>query len=484
MTTTPVFEWLAGLLHFGLAIAATVHILLKKDDVRAAIGWTGLVWLAPFFGPLLYLLFGINRIRRAAGRIRQSADETNTTAWRTAVVVRDRVLLAGEIAPPAGWEPLANLTSVISAEPLVGGNRIEPLADGDAAYPAMLDAIRQAKHSVGMATYIFDRGKVAAQFVDALADAVARGVEVRVLIDALGAMYSRPSIVKDLRARNIPVALFLRSRLPLPNPYSNLRNHRKLLTIDGTTAFSGGLNIRDHCVVDGTAPEIATRDMHFRLRGPVVEQIQRAFVFDWHFCTREELVGPRWFPVLEPVGSVMARGIADGPDETKGALSITLQGALAQARERVRIVTPYFLPDPGMIDALNVACMRGISVEIYLPSHGNLRLVQWAQTAQLDLVLRGGCRVFLTPRPFDHSKLMTVDGVWSLIGSANWDPRSLRLNFEHVVECYSREFAARLDTLIDTKAEGVRELSRRELAGRPLWVRLRDSAVRLAQPYL
>ena len=345
MTTTPVFEWLAGLLHFGLAIAATVHILLKKDDVRAAIGWTGLVWLAPFFGPLLYLLFGINRIRRAAGRIRQSADETNTTAWRTAVVVRDRVLLAGEIAPPAGWEPLANLTSVISAEPLVGGNRIEPLVDGDAAYPAMLEAIRQAKHSVGMATYIFDRGRVAAQFVDALADAVARGVEVRVLIDALGARYSRPSIVNDLRLKDIPVALFLRSRLPLPNPYSNLRNHRKLLTIDGTTAFSGGLNIRDHCVVDGTAPEIATRDMHFRLRGPVVEQIQRAFVFDWHFCTREELVGPRWFPVLEPVGSVMARGIADGPDETKGALSITLQGALAQARERGRIVTPYFLPD-------------------------------------------------------------------------------------------------------------------------------------------
>lgn len=484
MASTLIFELLAGLLHFALAIAATVHILLKKDDVRAAIGWTGLVWLAPFFGPLLYLLFGINRIRRAAGRIRQSHDDGHTTVWQTAVVARGRVLLAGEVLPPRHWEALANLTSLVSAEPLVGGNLIEPLVDGDEAYPAMLDAIRAAKTSVGMATYIFDRGRVAAQFVEALADAVARGVEVRVMIDALGALYSRPSIVRDLRERHIPVSLFLRSRLPLPNPYSNLRNHRKLLIVDGMTAFSGGVNIRDHCVVADTPPEIATRDMHFCLRGPIVEQIQRAFVFDWHFCTREELKGHGWFPVLEPMGPVIARGIADGPDETKGALPITLQGALAQAQTRVRIVTPYFLPDPGLIDALNVAAMRGIAVEIYLPARGNLRLVQWAQTAQLDHVLRGGCRVFLTPQPFDHSKLMTVDGTWSLIGSANWDPRSLRLNFEHVVECYCPEFAARLDTLIDERAESSAEMTRRELAARPLVIRLRDSAVRLAQPYL
>ncbi len=476
-------ELAAGLLHSILAIVATAHILLTKSNVRAAIGWTGLVWLAPFLGPLTYVLFGINRIRRLAGRIRHDRRE-HTAAWHAAVVMNDRLAAANQAEAPSGWEPLASLTSVISLEPLVGGNSIVPLVNGDEAYPAMLEAIRRARRSVGFATYIFDRGRVADEFMEALAEAVTRRVEVRVMIDALGARYSRPSIVGDLRKRNIRVELFLRSRIPLPNPYSNLRNHRKLLTVDGTTAFTGGLNVRDQCVIATAPPAAATRDMHFKVRGPVVEQIQRAFVFDWHFCTHEELVGDCWFPTPKPVGSTIARGIADGPDETKGALPIALQGALAQARQRVRIVTPYFLPDPGLIDALNVTAMRGVEVEIYLPSKGNLRLVQWAQTAQLDHVLRGGCRVFLTPPPFDHSKLMTVDGLWSLIGSANWDPRSLRLNFEHVVECYSEELASQLDAVIDGKAQGSREPRRSELAARPLWVRLRDSAVWLAQPYL
>lgn len=492
-------EILAGTLHFTFAVAATVHILLTKHNVRAAIGWTGLVWLAPFFGPLFYLLFGINRIRRTAGRIREDRHH-HTAAWHAAVVRGQpggespgesrgqpngqHAVAPNEAEPPPGWEGLAKLTSRVSAEPLVRGNAIEPLVDGDEGYPAMLEAIRAARYSVGFATYIFDRGQVASAFVEALADAVERGVQVRVMIDALGARYSRPSMTRELRRRGIPVALFLKSRLPLPNPYSNLRNHRKLLIVDGSTAFTGGLNVRDQCVIATSPPELATRDMHFRLRGPIVEQIQRAFVFDWHFCTHEELVGDDWFPQLQVSGPVLARGIADGPDETKGVLPIALQGALAQARDRVRIVTPYFLPDPGLIDALNVAAMRGVAVEIYLPSRGNLRLVQWAQTAQLDHVLRGGCRVFLTGRPFDHSKLMTVDGGWSLIGSANWDPRSLRLNFEHVVECYCSEFASRLDALIDDKARGSTELSRKTLAARPLWMRLRDSAVWLAQPYL
>lgn len=476
-------ELLIGLLHFSFAILATGHILLTKSNVRSAIGWTGLVWLAPFVGPLCYALFGINRIRRVAGKMRQERD-AHTSARRAAVVRNGVTAVMGEVSPPSGWGPMANLTAMVSPEPLLGGNQVVTLRDGDEGYPAMLEAIRSARHSIGFATYIFDRGKVSAEFVDVLADAVERGVAVRVLIDGLGARYSRPSMVHELRRRRIRVAQFLPGKVPLPNPYSNLRNHRKLLIVDGETGFIGGLNVRDQCVIASAPPEQATRDTHFLLRGPIVEQLQTAFAFDWHFSTREKLIGPAWFPDLSSLGPVIARGIADGPDETKGALPITLQGALAQARDRVRIVTPYFLPDPGLIDALNVTAMRGVTVEIYLPAKGNLRLVQWAQTAQLGQVFRGGCKVFLTAAPFDHSKLMTVDGQWSLIGSANWDPRSLRLNFEYVVECYCRNFTGELDSLIEQKAAGSHQLTGGELAARPLWVKLRDGAVWLAQPYL
>lgn len=473
-------ELIAGLAHFLLAILATAHILLTKAEVRAAIGWTGLVWLAPIFGPISYLLFGINRIRRAVGRMRQVR---GTHVVEHPAALRQGPVSASTHLVPAGWQSLVRLTDRISVEPLEDGNAIEPLLDGDQAYPAMIEAITGARRSISLATYIFDRGVVADEFMAALAAAVARGVEVRVLIDGLGARYSRPPIIVELQRRGIPVATFIPVRFPLPNPYANLRNHRKILVVDGHLAFTGGLNIRDACLLSRASP-FPTRDTHFRLRGPVVHHLQDTFVFDWRFTTGEHLVGETWFPPLASAGPMVARGIADGPDETRDALLLTLLGALASARERVQIMTPYFLPDPPLIDALRVAALRGVRVEILIPARGNLRLVQWAQMAQLPPVLRGGCQVLLTRAPFDHSKLMVVDGTWALIGSANWDPRSLRLNFEHVVECYSTEFASAIEAIIAAKREGSHELTRVELNARPLWRKLRDGAAWLMQPYL
>lgn len=474
-------EILLGGAHFVLALLATVHILLHKSEVRAAIGWTGLAWLAPVFGPVFYFLFGVNRIRRAVGRMRE-VRETHTFAHTAAVA--GRATQAGGAALVPYWlGPLATLTDRISAEPLEGGNHIEALLDGDQAYPAMLEAIEGARTSICLATYIFDHGVVATWFIDALAAAVARGVQVRVLIDGLGARYSRPPVIRALQRRGIRVATFMPVRFPLPNPYANLRNHRKILVVDGRVAFAGGLNIRDACLLSRPST-FPTRDLHFRFHGPVVLHLQDTFVFDWRFTTGEHLQGEAWFPPAVPAGDMVARGIADGPDETRGALLLTLLGALSTARERVRIVTPYFLPDLPLMDALRVAALRGVDVQILLPARGNLRLVQWAQMAQIRSVLRGGCRVFLTRAPFDHSKLMVVDGAWALVGSANWDPRSLRLNFEHVVECYSSQLARRLEQVVAAKREGARELTRAALEARPLWRKLRDGAAWLMQPYL
>ena len=206
--------------------------------------------------------------------------------------------------------------------------------------------------------------------------------------------------------------------------------------------------------------------------------------FDWAFTTREQLAGPAWFPAIEPAGSVLARGIADGPDEDFETLLMTFLGALAQATRSIRIVTPYFLPDSPLIDALRVAALRGVRVEVILPEHGNQRLVEWAATAQLSQVVGWGCRVYLSPPPFDHSKLFLVDGAWSLIGSANWDPRSLRLNFEYAVECYSADLGARLDEVFEAKLVGARLATPADLEARSLAVKLRDGVARLAQPYL
>ena len=461
--------------HILLAVGVSGHIVLTKPDVRAAIGWVGLVWLTPVLGSVLYFFLGINRIRRRAGRIRRG----RVTGPRS---VPDPAILADV---PEALRPLATLVGAVTGATVMPGNSVEPLVNGDAAFPAMLAAIDGATRSVAFATYIFDRGMVGDQFVAAFERAVQRGVAVRVLIDGVGARYSHPPIASLLRKRGVTVAEFRPSSFPFAHPFFNLRNHRKLLVVDGAQGFCGGINIRDGCLLS-LNPKMPTQDIHFALRGPVVQQLMAAFAFDWQFTTAESLDGEAWSAdaAASKQGSVFARGIPDGPDEDFEALLLTLLGALATATRSVRIVTPYFLPDPPLLDALKVAALRGVRVQIVLPERTNLPWVQWAHAAHLADVLMGGARLFLTPAPFDHSKLVVVDGAWSLIGSANWDPRSLRLNFEYLVECYSAELAATLGGIIDTKCAAARELTIADLNRRPLAVKLRDGAAWLLQPYL
>jgi cardiolipin synthase len=468
-------QLLALAAHFLLAVGVSGHIVLTKPDVRAAIGWIGLVWLTPVLGSVLYFFLGINRIRRRAGRIRRG----RVTGPRS---VPDPAILQDV---PEALRPLATLVGAVTGASVVPGNSVEPLVNGDAAFPAMLAAIDGATRSIAFATYIFDRGQVADEFVAAFERAVQRGVTVRVLIDGVGARYSHPPIASLLRKRGVTVAEFRPSRSPVVHPFFNLRNHRKLLIVDGARGFCGGINIRDACLLSLHA-KMPTQDIHFSLRGPVVQQMMSAFAFDWQFTTAEALDGDTWSANAAPgvQGAVFARGIADGPDEDFEALLLTLLGALATATRSIRIVTPYFLPDPPLLDALKVAALRGVRVQIVLPERTNLLLVQWAQAAHLADVLMGGARLFLTPAPFDHSKLVVVDGAWSLIGSANWDPRSLRLNFEYVVECYSTELAATLGGIIDAKCAPAKELTMAALNHRPLAVKLRDGAAWLMQPYL
>ena len=356
------------------------------------------------------------------------------------------------------------------------------LAGGEVAYPAMIAAIEAAQHTVTFCTYLFDPGRAGDAFVLALGRAHERGVKVRALIDAVGARYRWPPMHRRLRRAGVTTELFLPRLTPGWLPFVNLRNHRKVLVVDGRVGFTGGMNVRDDFL--GGPGRLPFMDLHARIEGPVVAHLQAAFAEDWLFTTKESLEGAGFFPPLRSAGDVLARGVADGPDEDFETVRWLLLGALATARERVRIVTPYFLPDAGLVTAIDVAVMRGVQVDVVVPERGNLPVVQWAQTSQLWQVLERGCRVWLTPPPFDHTKLMVVDGVWSLLGSANWDPRSLRLNFEFQVECYDADLSRRLEALAEERIANGRRLTIEEVDARRLPVKLRDGFARLLSPYL
>lgn len=464
-----------AVIDFCISLFAAAHVILHKRDARATVGWVGVIWLAPFLGTTLYLLLGINRIERHARRKRPTT--ILNIDPRIETIARDESLSNPSL------RDLMRLANTITGLPLTGGNCVEKLLNGDEAYPAMIDTIDSAQHSVTMATYIFDRDHVGLRFVDALGRAAARGVEVRVLIDNVGAGYRFPTIAGPLRRANVRTAYFLPTLLPWRLHYSNLRNHRKTLIVDGKIAFTGGMNIRQGHEL-ATARHSLTRDTHFRIVGPVVSQLQEMFAIDWRFTTQETLRGDPWFTQADQAGSVAARCIADGPDEDLDRTRKLLIGAISVARSSVAIVTPYFLPDDTLITALNIAAMRGVTVDIFIPEFGNLRFVEWAAAAQHWQVLQHGCRLWLTPPPFDHTKLTLVDNEWALIGSTNWDPRSMRLNFELNVELYSTLFGAELAQLIEQRRQCGYRLTLQQVKARPLWKRLRNGVVRLLSPYL
>ncbi len=472
---------LATLVTLLIASVASCHVVLYKRDARAAITWVGLIWLVPVVGSLLYLGLGINRVQRRARSLRgRDGDSRPPEPFPAdATEILGRTLAEDEVH----LQTLAGVVADLTQRPLLGGNRLQPLSEEDHPYPSMLAAINQAERSISLSTYIFDDDRAGEMFVDALAAAVARGVQVRVLVDGVGASYSWPSILGPLRRARVPAARFLPRRIPWAFRFANLRSHRKILVADGKIGFTGGMNIRaGH--YPALHPRRSIRDVHFRVEGPVVAHLQDIFCEDWSFCTGERLEGEAWFPEIRPAGSAFARGISDGPDEDFEKLRWTLLGALACARRSIHIVTPYFLPDMGLITSLNVAALRGVEVDILIPENNNLKLVQWAAAAQLWQVVERGCRVWFSPPPFDHSKLMVVDGRWSLLGSSNWDPRSLRLNFEFNLECYDWELANRLERLIRRKIGPARPVTLADLDGRSLPTKLRDGVARLLTPYL
>ncbi|MCG3204195.1 MAG: Major cardiolipin synthase ClsA [Elusimicrobia bacterium] len=439
-----------------------------------------MAWVFPIGGAVLYYFFGINRIERKAARLRRAA------LPRTQIP--SLVPSATDHEPSAVFDgfhlnTLRRMGEKITRLPLTRGNRITPLFNGDQAFPAMLSAIDRAEHSVGLSTYIFEFDPVGQQFIESLGRAVKRGVQVRVLIDDVGSGFKWRSIFKEFSRQQIPAETFMPTLVPWRMVYFNLRNHRKILTVDGRLAFTGGMNITSNHLLK-LNPKNPAKDVHFQVEGPVVNQIQDTFRLDWHFTSGEDLGGEAWFPSLFEEGLTYARGISDGPDEDFEKTKLVLLGAMAQAKQSIRIVTPYLIPDMALISGLNLAAMSGLRVDVVLPAHSDMAMVNWATEALLWQILQRGVHVWRVPAPFNHAKLMVVDGAWTLFGSSNWDHRSLRLNFEFNVECYGRELAGPLDSYVNQLISTARPITLEMVDGRPLPQKIRDGIARLFSPML
>ncbi|NLC71674.1 MAG: cardiolipin synthase [Desulfuromonadaceae bacterium] len=473
-------NWLFGLLLLMAGFFSAGHALLYRRDPRAALVWILICLFIPGIGFSLYWLLGVNRIRTRARSWQTSGRGMQwlTPASRHFVISADPV-------PPFPAENLAallHLSNAITRRPLTAGNRLRPLINGNEIFPAMLQAIAKAEESIFLSTYIFGSDRIGRRFINELGAAAQRGVDVRVLVDALGERYALPSARSLLNRAGVRTVRFLPPFTSWGMFHLHLRNHRKLLTVDRRIGFTGGINI-GRSWLSSKIDRGDVIDLHFQAEGPVVGQIEDTFLEDWHFATGEEVSTRPHSPPLEDC-TAYCRGISAGPNEDFEKLRWLMVGALDCARQRVRIMTPYFIPDRDLISSINSAALRGVKVEIILPGRSNLPYVHWATRAYLWELLEYGTRIYYRPPPFAHNKLLLVDTFFALVGSANLDPRSLRLNFEFNVEVFDPETVKILSEHFEQTRRNSRQVTLEEVDGRPLPVRLRDSFCKLFSPFL
>jgi cardiolipin synthase A/B len=473
-------EWIILGLNVSLSLTTAGHALFFKRTPQSALGWVAVCLMFPFVGPFTYFLFGINRIQNRARKL----EIKRPAAIRPQDIPQSKELTfrSSDLAGSDTFTGIARISDYLNRLPMVGGNRIESLKNGEAAYPAMLQAIEKAKERVFLSTYIFDTDDTGREFIDALARAAGRGIDIRVIVDGVGEYYSFPRASVLLKKEGILHARFLPPKLIPPMFHINLRNHRKILLIDGDTGFTGGMNIGDRHLVQKPPFGERVSDMHFLFAGPIVRQLEQAFIGDWAFCTGHTILPTRRPPV--PSGEGICRTISDGPNEPAQLLSKILLGAISTARKRVQIMTPYFLPSTEMISVMQTTALRGIKIEIILPERNNLPFIQWASNNMLGELLEHGVDVFLQPPPFVHSKIFVVDGIYAQIGSANIDPRSLLLNFELNVEIYDMDFAGKMAALVNDTVKKSRPVTLEMLSHRSRLVKTRDAVVWLFSPYL
>ncbi|MBE6371318.1 MAG: cardiolipin synthase [Lentisphaerae bacterium] len=501
------------LLVLALEILTVLHILLTmRDDSERASLWLILVILLPAFGMLLYLVAGISRLNTFGRRISHSVDrflQERADAEHNSLRNYREVMMQFIKSPDPGSgtmdfaAALTRLqkrnndffqqenTSDDNPVPPLGavaltGNLIELFCDGTDAYPAMLDSIRSARKSINLQSFIFADDQVGKTILGALRERAEAGVQVNILFDRFGSLKSCWFLLR-CRSGNLPnfkIRPF--SHTSLLTPWRiQLRNHRKLLIVDGVTAFTGGLNISQENI--RTADHLGIHDFHCRVHGPIVGELQYSFLCDWLYASKsppDHLFLREYFPLPERCGNDTVRLIASGHGYFFEGTESVFYTAASTAKKSLWIVTPYFVPTHAFSKALRMAAARGVDVRIIIPAINNHWYVKMASSSFYGPLLADGVRIFERSEVFSHAKAMLVDDQWSFLGSSNCDVRSFRLNFELDLLTESGDFPAVLRKQLQAELRKSVEVLPEVFSRRSLFRKLAESVCALMSPVL
>lgn len=426
----------------------------------------------------------IERHTGQAARFENARGEVS--ARRSAAILAELKRKSGDIDI---LEKQMVLEQAIVGSPLILGNKVTLLQDGAATYAAMFAAIRNAQDHINLESYIIDDDEIGRQFADLLLAQQARGVQVNLIYDSVGGFNTPKAFYERLAQGGIKILEFNPiNPLAAKTPWRlNNRDHRKLLLVDGRTAFLGGINIssvyssgsivRRAGKAEGST--VAWRDTHLQIEGPVVDEFQKLFLQTWEKQRGQPLAAKEYFPTLKAQGKDIVRAIGSTPDDPYSLIYLTLISAIGNAEKQVYLTNAYFVPDPQLLKSLTDAAARGVDVKLILPSHSDSEMVFHAGRSQYSSLLEGGVKIFERGGALLHSKTAVIDGVWSTVGSTNLDWRSFLDNDEVNAVILGREFAQQMQAMFAKDLEASQAIDLEEWARRPLQFRVKEWLARV-----
>ncbi|HYW51161.1 MAG TPA: cardiolipin synthase [Gemmatimonadaceae bacterium] len=456
-------------------LAVSAYILTERRPPLATVAWIVTLASLPIIGLLVYYFLGPRslerkRRRRVVARAAKRSRSSGSRPNRASAV--DSLGTAGA--------RIAAVAAGVEQSPPLPARTLDLYDGGCQTYTAILEAIAAARHHVHLEYYIFEEGVVARRIRDALVERAKAGVQVRLLLDGLGSK-RMGGFLQPMRDAGVHVARFGPRMRP---GFVNFRTHRKIVVCDGTTGFTGGINIDDCHDASVVGPDDCWRDTHARITGDAVAPLALAFLEDWQYATDEVLDGLEFLPELNGAGTELVQICASGPDAHPQSIHAVYFTAITSAQQRVWISTPYFVPDESMQSALSSAALRGVDVRVLIPVRSDQRLADAAARSYFPELLAAGVRLFLYGPPPLHAKTLVIDGDAAIVGSANLDNRSLRLNFEAIAVCYGREPVELLAAMYERDLLRSSEVTVRDIKRLSIPSKLVEGAARLFSPML
>ena len=450
-----------------------IFMLVENRNPVKSIAWILVLIFLPVVGFLFYILVGRKfRKRHMISKRSLLINKKNNTSDLTELP---------KLNLTDSQRSIATLAYRNSDAPLHENSKIDIFTDANELYNSIIEDLRKAKHHIHMEYYIFLADNIGSAVMEVLKEKAKEGVTVRVIIDDVGSWQLKKKKIKELRNAGIDVQSFLEVGLPYINSRVNYRNHRKIIVIDGVVGYTGGFNIADRYVKGlSWGP---WRDTHIKIEGSAVLGLQKNFLTDWFFVKRELVEDVTYYPAQEKKGTCLSQIIISGPDMTWESIMQVFTKAFMEAKERIYIETPYFLPPESLITALQTAALCGVDVRLILPMKSDARITLYSTFSYLDQMLKAGIKVYLYQKGFIHSKIVVTDDI-AIIGSANMDFRSFEQNFELSVIMYDAEIAKKMVEIYENDLRSSEEIKKEEWTTRRFSQKIKESLARLFSPLL